>query len=174
LTKIESVSGDRLFITQNGEPVTADKMHNWNKLGERTATPKYYVQIECPFSLGETRVYKDVEYDGEPGRKTQMGWTTATGVRGTITVTVAPAFETLAVKAGSFRVVKIVSENAYRATLRAEGDRKLGWDGSVRLVSYYAPEIGIWVKSESMETLQSGNRERYLDRLELVEYSLGN
>lgn len=173
LTKIDSVEGDRLFITQDAEKLITDKMHNWHKLGERTATPKYYVQIECPFSLGETRIYKDVDYDGDPSRKPIMrGWTSAFNARGTITVTVAPEFESLTVKAGSFKVVKMVSDNVYRGSMKAEGDKRFGsWDSSVRVVSYYAPEIGIWIKSESME---KHNTARFRDRLELLEYSPGD
>lgn len=173
LTKIDSVEGDRLFVTQDGEALVTDQMHNWHKVGERTATPKYYAQIECPFSLGETRIYKDVAYDGDPGRKpTLRGWTSAWNARGTITVAVAPEFESLTVKAGSFKVVKIVSDNVYRASMNAEGDKRFGsWGSSARLVSYYAPEIGIWVKSESTEAFESA---RFRDRLELLEYSLGD
>jgi hypothetical protein len=93
-------------------------------------------------------------------------------VRGTITVTVAPEFESLTVKAGSFKVVKMVSDNVYRASFSASSDKRFGgWDSSARVVSYYAPEIGIWVKSESTEKVDSA---RFLDRLELLEYSRGD
>ena len=85
------------------------------------------------------------------------GWTSAFNARGTITVTVAPEFESLTVKAGSFKVVKMVSDNVYRGSMKAEGDKRFGsWDSSVRVVSYYAPEIGIWVKSESTEKHEYG------------------
>ena len=173
LTKIDSVEGDRLFITESGEALITDRMHNWHKLGDRTATPKYYAQIDCPFSLGETRIYKDVDYDGDPSRKPRFrGWTSAFNARGTITVTVAPEFESLTVKAGSFKVVKMVSDNVSRASFKASIDQRMGsWDSSVRVVSYYAPEIGIWVKSESTEKLHP---DRYRDVLELLEYSLGD
>jgi hypothetical protein len=177
LTRIDSVDRDRLFITQNGQALITDPMHNWYKLGERIATPKFYAQIECPFSLGETRVYKDVDYDGDPGRKpTNRGWTSEWNARGTVTMTVAPEFESLTVKAGSFKVVKMVSENVYRAKFKAEIDqRQPSWGSTVRVVSYYAPEIGIWVKSESAEKLSTGSAmDNYRDRLELLEYSLGD
>jgi len=173
LTKIDGVEGDRLLGTHNGDAFITDTMGNWHKLGERTATPKYYAQMECPFTLGETRIYKEVGYDGDPARKpTLKGWTSAFNSRGTFTVTVAPAFESLTVKAGSFKVVKMVSDHLYRGTMKAAGDQRFGsWDSSVRVVSYYAPEIGMWVKSESSETFQSA---RFHDRLELLEYSRGD
>ncbi|MCM2251581.1 MAG: hypothetical protein NDJ19_04395 [Ramlibacter sp.] len=175
LTKIDSVEGERLFITQNGEALVTDRMHNWHKLGARVAAPKYYVVIDCPFSLGETRIYKDVDHDGDPMRKPLFGWTQESNARGTMTVTVAPEFESLTVKAGSFKVVKMVSENVYRARLKAERDRGISWDSTARVVSYYAPEIGIWVKSESTEVIPlPGGGGRYRDRLELIEYSIGD
>jgi hypothetical protein len=175
MTKIDKVEGERLFITQDGEQLITDQMHNWHKLGERTATPKYYVRIECPFSLGETRIYKDVDHDGDPNRKPMWGWSSESNARGTMTVTVAPEFESLTVKAGSFRVVKMVSENVYHARLKAEADQRVVWDSSVRFVSYYAPEIGIWVQSESAEKIPGpGGGRNYRDRLELLEYSLGD
>lgn len=173
LTKVDSVETDRLFITEDGQALITDKMHNWHKLGARTAAPKYYVHIECPFSLGETRIYKDVAYDGDPSRKPLRGWSGGSNVRGTITATVAPEFESLTVKAGSFKVVKIVSDNVYRASFSASSDKQRfdGWNGTARVVSYYAPEIGIWIKSESTEKVDSF---RFLDRLELLEYSIGD
>jgi hypothetical protein len=157
LTKIDSVEGDR--VIQNGGTYIADKMDNWHKLGERVATPKWYVRIECPFSLGETRVYKDVDYDGvQRGTKT----------RGTFTVTVAPELVSLTVKAGSFKVVRIVSDNSASGS----DDRAPGgvWSGSMRSVSYYAPEIGISVKAEFAST----SPVRFRDVYELLEYSLGD
>jgi hypothetical protein len=173
VTKIDRVEGDRLFITEGGQALVTDKMHNWHKLGTRTATPHYYVQIECPFSLGETRTYKDVAYDGDPSRKPLRGWSGESDVRGTFTVTVAPEFESLTVKAGSFKAVKIVSDNVYRATFRASSDKQRfsGWDSSARVVSYYAPEVGIWIRSESTEKVDA---DRFRDRLELLEYSNGD
>ena len=169
LTKIDSIEGDRLVITQDGEALITDKMHNWHKSGERTATPKYYSRTECPFSLGETRIYRDVAYDGDPGRKPRYGWSDKTEARGTFTVTVSPAFESLTVRAGTFRVVKVVSDNVYRASFVALADKRFGsWDGSARVVSYYAPEIGIWVKSEATEKVDSAS---FRDVLELVDYS---
>jgi hypothetical protein len=174
LTKVDRVEGDRLFITEDGQALVTDKMHNWHKLGARTATPKYYAQIECPFSLGETRVYKDVAYDGDPSHKPPFrGWSGESDQRGTFTVTVAPAFESLTIKAGSFKVVKIVSDNVYRATFKATSDKQRfdGWESSARVVSYYAPEIGIWIKSESTEKVDSA---RFRDHLELLEYSRGD
>lgn len=153
LRKIESVDGERLVMTRDGHPYISDKMTNWQRFGERIATPKYYLLPECPFALGETRVYTDVEYDG---------FARGSKGRGTFTVTVDPEFVSLTVKAGSFKVVKIVSENAYRSNS--------GWNGKARFESYYAPEIGMWVKSEFTETLPFQNMR---DRYELLEYSLG-
>jgi hypothetical protein len=176
LTKIDSVEGDRVFITQDGQALITDKMHNWHKFGDRTATPKYYVLTECPFSLGETRIYKDVDYDGDPSRMPTMGWTRRSNVRGTITVTVAPQFESLTVKAGTFKVVKMVSEDVYRGSYSASGDQRFGtWDSRAQVVSYYAPQIGIWVKSESTEKLPKQMvLSQVRDRLELLDYSLGD
>ncbi len=148
LNKIDSVEGDRLIL--NGGTYITDKMYNWHKVGKSVATPKYYERIECPFSLGETRVYKDVVYDGsEP-------------TRATMTVTVDPEFVSLTVKAGSFKVVKIVSDNNWNAGQFA---------GRVRRVSYYAPEIGIVVKIEAASTFRW---EPWRDVYELLEYSLGD
>src|SRR5512133_276488 len=86
LNTIDSVEGDRLIL--NGGTYITDRMYNWHRIGNRVATPKYYERIECPFSLGETRVYKDVVYDGSE----------RTGA--TMTVTVDPEFVSLTVKAG--------------------------------------------------------------------------
>lgn len=180
LTKIDSVEGERLFITQNGEALITDKMHNWHKLGERVAAPKYYVLIDCPFTLGESRIYRDVDYGGDPSRKpTFRGWSDKFDARGTITVSVAPEFETVTVKAGTFKVVKMISDNVYRGSFSGLRDKQAfgGWDSSVRAVSYYAPEIGIWVKSESTEKVDPtspGRAQLFRDRLELLEYSLGD
>lgn len=156
LTKIDSVEGDRLV--HDGGTVITDKMNNWHRMGERVATPKYYSRIECPFSLGETRVYKDVEYDGVlPGSKT----------RGTFTVTVDPKLVSLTVKAGAFKAVKIVSDNAASGSdVRAPGGV---WSARIRIVSHYALEIGMWVKSEFTSTLP-WQREVF----ELLEYSRGD
>lgn len=153
LTKIDSVEGDRLI--QNGGTLITDKMHNWHRIGERVAMPKYYSSIECPFSLGETRVYKDVHWDTVDGSK----------ARGTITVTVDPELVSLTVKAGSFKVVKIVSDNSASGLSLAVG----GWSARIRLVSYYAPEIGRSVKTEFTSTLPMQR-----DVFELLEYSLGD
>jgi hypothetical protein len=117
-------------------------------MGNRVATPKWYARIECPFSLGETRVYKDVVFDGSQPR---------TGAR--MTVTVEPEFVSLTVKAGSFKVVKMVSDANW--TLGS-------FSGRVRVVSYYAPEAGISVKSEAESTGPERSREVF----ELLEYSL--
>ncbi len=161
LTKIESVDGDRLFINEEGVTVITDKMHNWHQRGKSVATPKYYRRIECPFSLGEKRIYKDVETD--LGRKG----------RATFTVTVDPEFVAVTVKAGSFKAVKIVSENITQFS----DSQSLGGSGSgrARYVSYYVPELGISVKSEGVWSYPWGPqmmRERQV--LELLEYSLAN
>jgi hypothetical protein len=148
LNKIDSVEGDRLI--QNGGTLVTDKMHNWLRRGDRVATPKYYASIECPFSLGETRVYKGVVYDGS---QSQTG--------ATMTVTVEPEFAPLTVKAGSFKVVKMVSDNNWTWGPVA---------GTVRVVSYYAPEIGISVKTEVEATWP----ERFRDVFELLDYSRGD
>jgi hypothetical protein len=148
LIKIDRVEGDRLI--QNGGAYVTDKMHNWLRRGDRVANPKYYSSIECPFSLGERRVYKDVVFDGAE-RATSA----------TMTVAVESEFTTLVVTAGSFKVVKMVSDNNWT---------KDAFSGRVRLVSYYSPEIGISVKTEVEATWP----ERFHDVFELLEYSLGD
>lgn len=157
-TKIDSVDGDRLI--QNGGSYVTDRMGNWIRLDGRSATPKYFSSIECPFALGETRVYKNVHYDGiMPGTKP----------RGTFTVTVDPELVPLTVQAGTFKVVRIVAENNWSA----------GWDsgsynGTIRHVSYYAPELGLAVKS-GVEAFvpdpATGRTLRVADDFELIEYS---
>jgi len=148
LNKIDTVEGDRLI--QNGGTLVTDKMFNWLRRSDRVATPKYYSSIECPFSLGETRVYKDVVFDGSQR-----------GTGATMTVTVEPEFASLTVKAGSFKVVKMVSDNNWT---------KDAVTGRVRVVSYYAPEIGISVRTEVEATWP----ERFRDVFELLDYSLGD
>jgi len=130
LSKIEGIDGDRMHgINEDGLPVVTDMIGNPYNVGERRADPKFYRLPECPFSLGETRVYRDVAYDGF-GRGVRE--------RGTFTVTVDPGFISLSVKAGTFKVVRVV----------AEVDYGLGW---ARTESFYAPEIGAVVKKEFHE-----------------------
>lgn len=162
LTKIESVEGDRLFINQDGEARITDKMHNWQQRGKLVATPKYYGTIECPFSLGEKRVYRDVDYD-------TSGWK----ARATFTVTVDPEFVPVTVKAGSFKAVRIVSENdtQYKSPNPAGGTGV----GRAQHVFHYVPELGISVKAESQWSYPWGpSTMRERQGLELLEYSLGN
>jgi hypothetical protein len=164
LTKIESVDGDRLFINQDGETLITDRMQNWSKFGERTATPKYYRVIECPFTLGEQRIYKDVDWP-------MGGW----DAHSTFTVTVDPEFVAVKVRAGSFKAVKIVTEN--RILIGGRADRGAGGalNAKQQRVSYYVPELGTWVKSEVLTSYPWGPqmmRER--EGLELTEYSLAN
>jgi hypothetical protein len=154
LQKVDSVDGDR--VSHNGGTYITDKMGNWHKLGMRVATPKWYTSIDCPFSLGERRIYK-VVYDGvEPGSKTH----------GAFTVTVDSELVPLTVKAGTFNVVRIVTYNSAEGTdPNAPGGV---WSAKIRFVSYYAPEIGISVKTEFTSPLP-----RQRDVSELLEYSLG-
>lgn len=154
LAKIESIDGDRMRGTnEEGLPVITDLSWNPHSVGERKADPKYFRLPECPFSLGETRVYKDVDYDGfAPGARE----------RGTFTVTVDPEFVSLSVKGGSFKAVRVVAELAYRTRWNHEG--------KARTESYYAPEVGAVVKKEFHEAFPLREiRNRY----ELLEYSLG-
>jgi len=153
LSKIESIDGDRMHGTnEEGLPVVTDMIWNPYSVGERKADPKFYRIPECPFSLGETRVYRDVDYDA---------WAPGARERGTFTVTVDPEFVSLSVKGGSFKVVRVVAELAYRT----QGNSV----GKARTESFYAPEIGAVVKKEFYEQLPFREiRNRY----ELLEYSL--
>lgn len=154
LAKIESIDGNRMRGTnEEGLPVVTDMIWNPHSVGERTADPKFYRIPECPFSLGETRVYKDVVYDGfAPDAK---------GEHGTFTVTVDPEFVSLSVKGGAFKVVRVVAELAYRT--------RWGNEGKARTESFYSPEIGAVVKKEFREQMPLREiRNRY----ELLEYSL--
>jgi hypothetical protein len=77
------------------------------------------------------------------------------------------------VKAGSFKAVKIVSENItqFGSANPAGGSGS----GSARHVSYYVPELGIPVKSETLWSYPWGPammRER--QAIELLEYSFGD
>lgn len=162
LTKIERVDGDRLFINQDGETRITDKMHNWQQRGKLVATPKYYGIIDCPFSLGEQRVYKDVDYG-------TTGWK----ARATFTVTVDQEFTPVTVKAGTFKAVRIVSDNAtqYSSPNPAGGTSS----GKAKHVFYYVPELGISVKGESQWSYPWGpSTMRERQGLELLEYSLGD
>ena len=153
LAKIESIDGDRMRGTnEEGFPVVTDMSWNPYSVGERKADPKFYRIPECPFSLGETRVYRDVDYDA---------WAPGARERGTFTVTVDPEFVSLSVKGGSFKVVRVVAELAYRTRWNSVG--------KARTESYYAPEIGAVVKKEFHEQL--GVRE-IRNRYELLDYSL--
>ena len=154
VAKIESIEGDRVRGTnEDGLPVVTDMISNPYNIGQRKATPKFYRMPECPFVLGESRVYKDVDYDGfSPGSRE----------RGMFTVTVDPEFESLTVPAGSFKVVKVVSELTYRS-----GDL----DGKARTVSFYAPEIGVVVKKDFREQLIAGREIHFL--YELLGYAPG-
>ena len=148
LSKIESIDGDRMHGTnEEGLPVVTDMIWNPYSVGERKADPKFYRIPECPFSLGESRVYKDVDYDG---------FARGARERGTFTVTVDPEFVSLSVKGGAFKVIRVVAELDYSF-------------GKARTESFYAPEIGAVVKKEFHEaTPLRETRNRY----ELLEYSL--
>ena len=148
LAKIESIDGDRMRGTnEEGLPVVTDMSWNPYSVGERKADPKFYRIPECPFSLGETRVYRDVDYDA---------WAPGARERGTFTVTVDPEFASLTVRGGSFKVVRVVAELDYSV-------------GKARTESFYAPEIGAVVKKEFHEPHPL---REHRNRYELLEYSL--
>lgn len=168
LAKIESVEGDRLVINEDGVTLVTDRMHNWYQLGKAAATPKYYRVIECPFSLGEKRVYQDVDWD-------MGGWR----ARSTFTVTVDQELVPVTVKAGSFKAVRITVESRFKV-MNPHNSVDVGLalaadSGTQQRVSWYVPELGTWVKSDALTVYPWGPQTaRERERLELVDYSRGD
>lgn len=159
--KIVAIEGESYqVLDQNGQIWFLDPMFNVLKAADgRVYGPKYYSRLECPFTLGESRTYSDVKYPGgRPGAE----------ITGNFTVVVDQQFSTVTVPAGTFKVVKIVSQNKYLWRNTTSGGRG---DGYSEFVSYYSPELGFSVKSEMVDRPSAGNLME--DKMELTEHSIG-
>lgn len=158
LVKVASVESDRFHaVNQDGQTLILDNMLNVYKGADgRSYSPKYYSRAECPFTMGETKTYSDVKFNGS---------VQGSEINATFTVTVSPEFTTVTVAAGTFKVVKMVSKNSYTWK-----NRYASGTGAAEYVSYYSPELGVSVKSEISDKPSQGNATK--DQLELTEYSV--
>mgnify|MGYP000603119741 CR=1 FL=1 len=119
-----------------------DKMFNGIQSATGVAySPKYYVRIECPFTLGETRTYQGVSFTNAQGAS----------VKGNFTITVDSDFSETEVLAGKFKTIRMVSKFTYSTAWQG-----MNGSGTAEAVSLYSPEVGHFVKMNTTDFYPNG------------------
>lgn len=122
---------------RNGEIITdlvsnSIKTYQGVTFQSKGTSSKYYNLPDCPFKLGEKKEYSGIGFFN--GRNQ---------VSGSFTVEVDPQFTTKKVPAGDYKVVKVTSRYSYSSA---------GAGGTVTVISYYAPELGVVVWYEGTDS----------------------
>lgn len=122
-------------VTNEGQEIKFDEMLNYVVAPDgRTFSPKYYVLPECPMKLGEVRRI--------PGKSKYRG-TSGSDIESEVTIKVASSYGVTRVPAGEYKTVQVVATQNYDwSRPGASGS------GQSSNTSYYAPELGIVVKTE--------------------------